>query len=209
MLIKKAIFKQSASSIFGCPKPTLPEFAFIGRSNVGKSSLINMLCNNYKLAKTSATPGKTQLINHFLINDHWYIVDLPGYGFAKTGKDKRVQIETIIYDYCKKRESLVCLFVLIDSRLALQKIDLEFMMWCGENGIPFSIIYTKTDKNTKTGLAKNIRSIEKELLKHWEELPNNFLSSSEKKTGREEILEFIAYQIREANSRRKKQDEEE
>ncbi|MBA3681062.1 MAG: YihA family ribosome biogenesis GTP-binding protein [Bacteroidetes bacterium] len=191
MIIKKAIFKQSASSIFGCPKPTLPEFAFIGRSNVGKSSLINMLCDNNKLAKTSATPGKTQLINHFSINDTWYLVDLPGYGFAKTSKTTRVKIETIIYDYCKKRETLVCLFVLLDSRLPLQQIDKDFMLWCGENQTPFSIIYTKTDKNSKLELAKNIKNIEKELLKLWEELPNSFISSAEKKVGKEDILDFI------------------
>jgi GTP-binding protein len=200
MQIKKAIFKQSASSIFGCPKPTLQEYAFIGRSNVGKSSLINMLCNNNKLAKISATPGKTQLINHFLINDAWYLVDLPGYGFAKTSKSSRAKFETIIYDYCKKRETLVCLFVLIDSRLPLQKIDLEFMLWCGENKTPFSIIYTKADKNSKAELARNIKNIEKELLKHWEELPNSFISSAEKSTGKEEILDFIAFQIKEVNT---------
>lgn len=197
MEIKKATFKQSAASIFDCPKPGLQEYAFIGRSNVGKSSLINMLCNNNKLAKTSATPGKTQLINLFLINESWYLVDLPGYGFAKTGKDKRAKFETIIYDYCKKRESLVCLFVLLDSRLPLQKIDEEFMLWCGENEIPFSIIYTKADKNSKAELARNIKNIEKELLKHWEELPNSFISSAEKKTGRDEILDFISFQINE------------
>jgi len=159
MIVKKAIFKQSASSIFGCPKPTLPEFAFIGRSNVGKSSLINMLCDNNKLAKTSATPGKTQLINHFTINDNWYLVDLPGYGFAKTSKTTRDKIETIIYDYCKKRETLVCLFVLIDSRLPLQQIDKDFMLWCGKTQIPFSIIYTKADKNSKGELAKNCQTV--------------------------------------------------
>jgi GTP-binding protein len=213
MEIKKATFKQSASSIFGCPKPTLQEYAFIGRSNVGKSSLINMLCNNNKLAKISATPGKTQLINHFLINDSWYLVDLPGYGFAKTSKDKRSKFETIIYDYCKKRESLVCLFVLIDSRLPLQKIDLEFLLWCGENEIPVSIIYTKADKNSKSELARNVKNIEKELLTHWEELPNSFISSAEKKSGKEEILEFIGFQIKEnrppSENRRKHSDEEE
>lgn len=201
MQIKKATFKQSASSIFGCPKPTLQEYAFIGRSNVGKSSLINMLCNNNQLAKVSATPGKTQLINHFTINDTWYLVDLPGYGFAKTSKTSRSKFETIIYDYCKKRQTLVCLFVLIDSRLPLQKIDLEFMLWCGETNIPFSIIYTKADKNSKAELARHIKNIEKELLKHWEELPNSFISSAEKKTGKEEILDFIAYQIQEVNER--------
>lgn len=207
MQIRKAKFKQSASSIFGCPKPTLQEFAFIGRSNVGKSSLINMLCNNNKLAKTSATPGKTQLINHFIINDAWYLVDLPGYGFAKTSKTARAKFETIIFDYCKKRETLVCLFVLIDSRLPLQKIDLEFMLWCAESDIPFSIIYTKTDKNSKSELARNIKTIEKELLKAWEELPNSFISSAEKGTGKEEILEFIDFQFHETDIRLKSQKE--
>lgn len=202
MQIRKAIFKQSASSIFGCPKPTLQEYAFIGRSNVGKSSLINMLCNNNKLAKTSATPGKTQLINHFVINDHWYLVDLPGYGFAKTSKSSRAKFETIIFDYCKKRETLACLFVLIDSRLPLQKIDQEFMLWCAETGIPFSIIYTKTDKNSKAELSRNIKSIEKELLKIWEELPNSFISSGEKGTGKEEILDFIEFQLNQPHVRR-------
>ena len=200
MQIKKAIFKQSASSIFGCPKGNLQEYAFIGRSNVGKSSLINMLCSNNKLAKTSATPGKTQLINHFLIDDNWYLVDLPGYGYAKAGKDKRIKIETIIYDYCKKRKNLVCLFILLDSRLPLQNIDLEFMTWCGEHDIPFSIIYTKSDKNSKNELAKNIKSIEAEILKHWEELPNSFISSSEKKNGKDEILDFIGFHIKQNNS---------
>ncbi len=199
MIIKQATFKQSASSIFGCPKPSLQEYAFIGRSNVGKSSLINMLCNNAKLAKVSATPGKTQLINHFLINESWYLVDLPGYGFAKTGKDNRAKFETIIYDYCKKRETLVCLFILIDSRLPLQRIDLEFISWCSENEIPFSLIYTKADKNSKSELARNLKSIEKELSKIWEELPNTFISSSETKTGREDILDFITYQISQNN----------
>jgi GTP-binding protein len=209
--IKKAIFKQSASSIFGCPKPTLQEYAFIGRSNVGKSSLINMLCNNNKLAKVSATPGKTQLINHFIINDSWYLVDLPGYGFAKTSKDKRDKFATIIYDYCKKRESLVCLFVLIDSRLPLQKIDLEFLLWCGENEIPFSIIYTKSDKNSKSELSRHIKNIEKELKKHWDELPNSFATSAETKMGRDEVLGFIGYQIKEHENinRKRRSDEEE
>lgn len=198
MQIKKAIFKQSASALSGCPKPTLPEFAFIGRSNVGKSSLINMLCNNNKLAKTSATPGKTQLINHFTINETWYLVDLPGYGYAKTSKASREKFETIIRDYCQKRETMVCLFVLLDSRLPLQQIDLEFMLWCAGSTIPFSIIYTKADKNSKSQLERNIKEIEKELLKHWEELPNAFVSSAEKKNGKEEILDFIAYYLTEA-----------
>lgn len=197
MQINKAIFKQSASSIHGCPKPGPQEYAFIGRSNVGKSSLINMLCGNNKLAKVSATPGKTQLINHFTINDAWYLVDLPGYGYAKTSKDKREKFATIIYDYCKKRESLVCLFILIDSRLPLQKIDLEFMIWCSENETPFSIIYTKADKNSKAELNRHIKAIEAELLKHWADLPNSFISSADTKMGKEEILEFIGFQIQE------------
>jgi GTP-binding protein len=201
MLIRKAIFKQSASSIFGCPKPTLPEYAFIGRSNVGKSSLINMLCNNNKLAKTSATPGKTQLINHFTINDVWYLVDLPGYGFAKTSKSSRTKFETIIFDYCKKRETLACLFVLVDSRLPLQKIDLEFMLWCAETEIPFSIIYTKADKNSKLELSRNIKNIEKELLKTWAELPNSFISSAEKGNGKDDILDFIDFHLQQKQQR--------
>lgn len=210
MQINKAVFKQSASSLHGCPKPGPQEYAFIGRSNVGKSSLINMLCNNNKLAKVSATPGKTQLINHFLINDSWYLVDLPGYGYAKTSKGKRDAFATIIYDYCKKRESLVCLFVLLDSRLPLQKIDLEFLTWCGEHAIPISIIYTKADKNSKNELSKHVRAIEKELLTHWEELPNSFISSAETKAGKEEILDFIQFQIRENTGfQRFQRDEEE
>lgn len=208
MQIRKAIFKQSASSIFGCPKPTLQEYAFIGRSNVGKSSLINMLCNNNKLAKTSATPGKTQLINHFIINDSWYLVDLPGYGFAKTSKTSREKFETIIFDYCKKRETLACLFVLIDSRLPLQKIDQEFMVWCAETGIPFSIIYTKADKNSKAELTRNIKNIEKELSRIWEELPNSFISSGEKGMGKDEILEFIDYQLSQDHTRQPVEEEE-
>lgn len=199
MVIKKAIFKQSSSGLKGCPRSPLPEYAFIGRSNVGKSSLINMLCNMSKLAKTSATPGKTQLINHFLINDNWFLVDLPGYGFAKTSKDNRSKFETLIIDYCRKRDNLVCLFVLIDSRLPLQQIDREFMEWCGEKEIPFSIIYTKADKNSKAELARHIAAIEKELLKHWEEMPNSFITSAEKKTGKEEILDFIHFHNTEFN----------
>jgi GTP-binding protein len=191
MIIKTATFKKSAARLQDCPKSHLPEYAFIGRSNVGKSSLINMLCNNNKLAKTSSTPGKTQLINFFLINEQWHLVDLPGYGFAKTSKTSRDKFELIISDYCQKRENLVCLFILIDSRLPLQKIDLDFMQWCSLKEIPFSIIYTKTDKNSKNELARNIQNIEKEMLKHWQEMPNNFITSAEKKTGRDEVLAFI------------------
>ncbi len=207
MQIKKATFKQSASSLFGCPKASFQEYAFIGRSNVGKSSLINMLCNNNKLAKTSSTPGKTQLINHFIVNEEWYLVDLPGYGFAKTSKSSRAKFETIIFDYCKKRETLVCLFVLIDSRLTLQKIDLEFMLWCAETKIPFSIIYTKTDKNSKSELNRNIKNIEKELLKAWQDMPNSFITSAEKGIGKDDLLEFIAFQINETNTRLKNEKE--
>jgi GTP-binding protein len=191
MQVRKAKFVKSASELRGCPKPTLPEFALIGRSNVGKSSLINMICNNRGLAKVSATPGKTRLINHFLINDNWYLVDLPGYGYAKTGKGNREQFENVIRDYCSKRDTLKCLFVLIDSRLPLQQIDREFLMWCGENAIPVAIIYTKADKNSKSALKKNIGEIESGLLKFWDELPNTFITSAEKRTGSEELLGFV------------------
>ena len=199
MQITRSIFVKSAATLAECPKSKLPEFAFIGRSNVGKSSLINMLCNHRGLAKTSSTPGKTQLINHFLVNDSWYLVDLPGYGYAKTGQARRESFQRIIYDYCTKRTTLVCLFVLLDSRLPLQAIDLEFLTWCGEKNIPFSVIYTKADKTGVTALKKNVAAIEAALLKHWEELPNTFVSSSTRKTGREEILGFMAYLLKERN----------
>lgn len=201
MIVKSAIFKQSAARLQDCPRSGFPEYAFIGRSNVGKSSLINMLCNNNKLAKTSATPGKTQLINFFLINSAWHLVDLPGYGYAKTSKTKRDKFELIISDYCQKRENLATLFVLIDSRLPLQPIDFDFMQWCSSKEIPFSIIYTKADKNSKAELARNIKKIETELLKHWEELPNSFITSAEKKTGKEDILDFIEFQNKEIGER--------
>lgn len=191
MIVRKAVFHKSSAKVSECPKPTLPEFAFIGRSNVGKSSLINMLCNNNKLAKTSATPGKTQLVNHFLINENWYLVDLPGYGYAKTSKTKKSDFESLIIDYCTKRENLVCLFILVDSRLPLQQIDAEFFQWCGEKEIPFSIVYTKADKNSKSELAKNIKNIEEKLLLVFNELPNTFITSAEKSTGKEELLSFI------------------
>ena len=199
MLVKKAIFAGSAASLKDCPRTTKPEFAFIGRSNVGKSSLINMLCNNSKLAKTSSTPGKTQLINRFLINDQWFVIDLPGYGYAKASKTKKAAFTTLIYDYCKKRENLVCLFVLLDSRLPLQKIDEEFLLWCSENNIPFSLIYTKADKNSRTALQSNVAKIEKALLVHWNELPNAFISSAHDKRGHDEILDFIAHLLSSAD----------
>ncbi len=191
MIVRKAIFHKSSGHFKDCPKPTIPEYAFIGRSNVGKSSLINMLCNNNKLAKTSASPGKTKIINHFLINEKWYLVDLPGYGYAKASKVSREGFATLIIDYATKRDNLICLFVLIDSRLPLQQIDLEFMTWLGEKSIPFSIVYTKTDKNTKTELERNIKAIETTLYKVWDELPNTFITSAEKHLGKEEILGFI------------------
>ena len=191
MDIVKAEFVVSNATVEKCPKPDRYEYAFIGRSNVGKSSLINMLTNNKKLAKTAARPGKTQLINHFLINDMWYMVDLPGYGYARTSETARRQFEKMIRDYILKRENLVCLFVLIDSRLEPQKIDLEFMEWLGESGVPFSIIFTKIDKISKGRLKENLKVYTDKLLETWEELPPIFLSSSEKKEGRDEILDYI------------------
>lgn len=191
MDIVKAEFVVSNATVEKCPKPDRYEYAFIGRSNVGKSSLINMLTNNKKLAKTAARPGKTQLINHFLINDMWYMVDLPGYGYARTSETARRQFEKMIRDYILKRENLVCLFVLIDSRLEPQKIDLEFMEWLGENGVPFAIIFTKADKLTGGKAKDNVNKYLKKLSEQWEELPPYFLSSSEKKLGRKEILDYI------------------
>ena len=191
MIIKTATFFKSASRLEQCPKPNRPEFAFIGRSNVGKSSLINMLCNNNKLAKTSSTPGKTKLINHFIINDEWFLVDLPGYGYAKVGKSQKSAFETIISSYCTKRENLICLFILIDSRLSLQKIDLEFMNWCGENQVPFVLVFTKTDKLKRNELNKNLEAFKKSISAYWEELPMIIVSSSETGEGKDEIIKFI------------------
>ena len=191
MEIKSAEFVISNSSVGKCPSTHAPEYAFIGRSNVGKSSLINMLTNNKKLAKTSATPGKTLLINHFIINNNWFLVDLPGYGFAQRGKEGRQNIQRIIEDYILEREQLTNLFVLIDCRHEAQKIDLEFMEWLGENGVPFSIIFTKIDKISKGRLQENLKAYQEKLLETWEELPPILLSSSEKKDGREEILDYI------------------
>ena len=191
MEIKSARFVISNTDVRKCPKGDLPEYAFIGRSNVGKSSLINMLTNQKGLAMTSQTPGKTLLINHFLINDEWYLVDLPGYGYAQRGKEARERLRQIIESYALYREQLTCLFVLLDCRHAPQKIDLEFMEWLGENGIPFAIIFTKIDKISKGRLAENIKVYQEKLLETWEELPLILTSSSEKKEGREEILGFI------------------
>jgi GTP-binding protein len=191
MKITSARFIISNTDISKCPKPVLPEYAFIGRSNVGKSSLINMLTGNKSLAKTSAKPGKTQLINHFLINEKWYLVDLPGYGYAKVSKEKSALFEKFIADYLTTRTNLLCVFVLVDSRLPLQQIDREFFEWCGKKEIPFSIIFTKTDKLKKQELEKNISIYEAQLLRYWEEMPVSFLTSSEKGLGREEILDYI------------------
>ncbi len=200
MIIKKAQFVQSNSDHKKCPKATIPEYAFIGRSNVGKSSLINMLTNHSKLAKTSGKPGKTQLINHFLINDSWYLVDLPGYGYAKVSKTDREKWGKMIFDYITERENLYCIFVLVDSRIPPQNIDIDFINWLGENGIPFAIVFTKTDKLSKNKVASNIAAFRKELLKNWEELPVQFSTSSVTKTGKEDLLQYIE-QINENNSK--------
>ena len=189
--IKSAQFVISNTDVSKCPAPTLPEYAFIGRSNVGKSSLINMLCARKDLAKTSGKPGKTQLINHFIINEKWYLVDLPGYGYAQTSKDNRQKWDGFIQEYILNRKNLMCLLVLIDCRIPPQKIDVEFMDWLGENQIPFVLVFTKTDKLTKGKLAQNIEHYKNEMKKHWEELPECFYTSSEKKEGRKEVLGFI------------------
>ena len=191
MEIKSAEFVISNTKVELCPKGDLPEYAFIGRSNVGKSSLINMLTKRNKLAMTSATPGKTLLINHFLINKDWHLVDLPGYGYAARGKKQVEKIQKIIEDYILEREQLINLFVLIDIRHEAQKIDLEFIEWLGENGIPFSIIFTKADKLSAGKVKANAKAYMDELSKQWEELPPYFISSSENKMGREEILNYI------------------
>ena len=192
MKIKKAEFVISNTDFRLCPKNNLPEYAFIGRSNVGKSSLINAIVNNKKLAKTSSTPGKTQLINHFIINDQWYLVDLPGYGYAKTSKSQRAIFHEMISNYLLNRSSLIALFVLIDSRHKLQKIDNEFMIFLAENQIPFIIVFTKIDKLGKNIIKKNIENFKKEMLKNWEEIPEVFLSSSESRLGIKEITSYIA-----------------
>ena len=190
-VIKSARFVISNSDVKKCPQDTRPEYAFIGRSNVGKSSLINMLTRHNKLAMTSAMPGKTLLINHFLVNDEWYLVDLPGYGYAKRSKSQNEQLEHIISSYVLDREQMTNLFVLIDSRHAPQKIDLEFFEWLGENGAPFSIVFTKADKLTKTALGANIQAYKQRLLEEWEELPPVFVTSSETAMGRDELLVYI------------------
>lgn len=191
MIIKSAEFIVSNSDYSMCPQDNKPEYAFIGRSNVGKSSLINMLTDRKGLAKTSSTPGKTMLINHFLINDEWYLVDLPGYGYARRGKEGREKIREIIEDYILEREQMTNLFVLLDTRHEPQKIDLEFMEWLGEFEIPFAIVFTKSDKQGPVRLQQNIDAYKNVLLETWEELPPIFVTSSEKKQGREEVLDYI------------------
>ena len=191
MEITSADFIISNTQVSKCPQDGLPEYAFIGRSNVGKSSLINMLTKRPKLAMTSSTPGKTLLINHFLINKQWYLVDLPGYGYAQRGKKQQEKITKIIEDYILERGQMTNLFVLIDVRLEPQKIDLEFIEWLGENGIPFAIIFTKADKLTTNKMRDNVNLYIKKLQEEWEELPPYFISSSEKKIGRNEILDYL------------------
>lgn len=191
MIIKTAKFVISSSNVSMCPKDIKPEYAFIGRSNVGKSSLINMLCNHKGLAKTSSTPGKTLLINHFLINNGWYIVDLPGYGFAKRSKKVQQQLDNMIRSYILQRQQLVNVFVLIDIRHEQQKIDREFIDWLGASSIPFSIIFTKADKLTVGKARENVRKWMESLKDTWEELPPYFVTSSDKRKGREEVLDYI------------------
>lgn len=189
--MQSAEFVISNTEVAKCPTDGLPEYAFIGRSNVGKSSLINMLTGNKKLAKTSGKPGKTQLINHFIINGDWYLVDLPGYGYAKTSKTNRAKWEKFISEYLTTRKTLTNIFVLLDARLEPQKIDLEFMNWCGEKGLPFSMVFTKIDKLSSSALQKNLAQYKKEMLKYWEELPPVFTTSSVSGFGQERILNYI------------------
>ncbi len=191
MLIKSASFLQSNTNVAKLPKPDKPEYAFIGRSNVGKSSLINMLTGNSKLAKVSATPGKTITINHFIINNEWYLVDLPGYGFAKRSQKEREMWKKMLDSYILGRQNLVTTFVLVDSRIEPQKIDLDFISNLGENMVPFVIVFTKADKLGSGKLAENIENYKKKLSEEWEELPTMIVTSSEKKTGRDEILDLI------------------
>lgn len=191
MKIKSAEFVMSNQDVAKCPKNSLPEYAFIGRSNVGKSSLINMLTNRKSLAKTSGRPGKTQLINHFIINKNWYLVDLPGYGYARVSKTTKRVFQKFITSYFEKRKQLVSAFVLVDIRHKPQPIDLEFMQWLGENMIPFSIIFTKADKLKPKAIDNHINDYKNVLLETWEEIPNYFITSSSKKIGQDELLNYI------------------
>jgi GTP-binding protein len=195
MKITSAEFVSSYADVNKCPKDGRPEFAFIGRSNVGKSSLINMLVNSRHLAKTSSTPGKTQTINHFIINDSWYLVDLPGYGYANASKTARAGFGRIIEEYVNKRDDLSGLFILIDSRLAPQPIDLDFIQWASRREIPIALIFTKTDKLKRNELQKNLANYKKTLQQHWEELPQIILTSSTNRTGKDELLSLIEEQL--------------
>ena len=189
--ISEAVFVKSSADVVDCPQSSLPEYAFIGRSNVGKSSLINMICGRSDLAKVSSTPGKTQLINHFCINKEWHLVDLPGYGYAKLPKPEKVKLQKIIDGYIIKRQQLTNLFLLIDCRHEAQKIDLEFIEFLGTNGVPFTIVFTKADKLSEKQLTTNIDNYKQTLLESWEELPPMIVTSSLRKTGRDEILDYI------------------
>ena len=191
MKIKSAEFVVSNSKVDQCPNSQLPEYAFIGRSNVGKSSLINMLTGKKSLAKTSAKPGKTQLINHFLINKNWHLVDLPGYGYAQVSKSTKKVFQKFITAYFEKRKQMICAFVLVDSRHKPQKIDMEFMQWMGENGVPFVIIFTKADKLKEKDLKKNISQYQEEMLEIWEEMPQYFLTSATSGLGQDDVLDYI------------------
>ncbi|MDD3685654.1 MAG: ribosome biogenesis GTP-binding protein YihA/YsxC [Bacteroidales bacterium] len=191
MIIKTATYLMSNESYLKCPDDDKPEIAFIGRSNVGKSSLINMLANNKSLAKTSSSPGKTQKINHFIVNDSWYLVDLPGYGYAKVSKTMREKFSKMINDYVLKRPNLYCLFVLIDSRHPAQQIDLDYMYWLGSNSVPFCIVFTKADKSGAVKLQTNIEDYCKKLSETWDELPPYILTSAEDRRGKEELLDYI------------------
>lgn len=191
MQIRSASFVISNTDVNRCPQSALPEYAFIGRSNVGKSSLINMLCRQKDLAKTSSKPGKTLLINHFLINQEWHLVDLPGYGYARAGKTQRDNLRKMIERYCLLRGQLVSMFVLVDCRHEPQQIDLDFMQWLGENEIPFAIVFTKADKLTKTRLNDNIKHYKTTLSETWEELPPLFITSASEQTGAAELLSYI------------------
>ncbi|WP_288318834.1 ribosome biogenesis GTP-binding protein YihA/YsxC [Xylanibacter caecicola] len=191
MEIKNSEFVVSSPVVSKCPDDNKPEYAFIGRSNVGKSSLINMLCNHKGLAKTSATPGKTLLINHFIINKEWYLVDLPGYGYARRSKSVQQKLQQMIMSYILQREQLINVFVLIDIRHEPQKIDVEFIDWLGQSNIPFSIVFTKADKLTASKISSNVNSYLEKLKETWEELPPYFVTSSEKRIGRDEILDYI------------------
>ena len=191
MEVKTAEFLISAPVVNMCPADTKPEYAFIGRSNVGKSSLINMLCRNKKLAKTSATPGKTLLINHFIINKEWYLVDLPGYGYAKRSKTEIAKLDRMIRGYILQRHQLVSVFVLVDVRLEPQAIDVEFINWLGQSGVPFCIVFTKADKLSQGKVNTNVEEYKRKLLETWEELPPYIVTSSENKQGRDELLEYI------------------